>query len=146
MLLILSRRGGQTAIKALRFCIKISSFKTSMLQFLKKTKFSHLPLEFCKSIQRLWSRSKKQFSRSMPSTSCRDGLLTKVFGDVPYNCHRTTADRSSTMAAEDHWSGQVSPVKFSCTQKLLMKLEVNQCYHAFQEDFVIWFPNQFLAW
>ena len=43
-------------------------------------------------------------------------------------------------------TGQVSPVQFSCSKKLLMKLEVNQCNHAFQEDFVIWFPNQFLAW
>ena len=43
-------------------------------------------------------------------------------------------------------TGQVSTDQFSCTKKLLMKLEVNQCYHAFQEDFVIWFPNQFLAW
>ena len=33
-------------------------------------------------------------------------------------------------------TGQVSPVQFSCTKKLLMKLEVN-CYHAFQEDFVV---------
>ena len=42
-------------------------------------------------------------------------------------------------------TGQVSTVQFSCTKKLLVKLEVNQCYHACQEEFVIWFPNQFLA-
>ena len=41
----------------------------------------------------------------------------------------------SKTAAEDHRSGQSS--QFSCTKKLLMKLEVNQCYHAFQEDLVI---------
>ena len=34
-------------------------------------------------------------------------------------------------------TGQISPVQFSCTKKLLMKLEVNQCYHAFQGDSVI---------
>ena len=43
----------------------------------------------------------------------------------------------SKMAAENHRSGQVSLSHFSCAKKLLMKLEVNQCYHAFQEDFVI---------
>ena len=53
------KRISQTAIKALRFCIKFSSFKRSMLHFSKKTKFSNLPLEFCKSMQRLWRTSKK---------------------------------------------------------------------------------------
>ena len=43
-------------------------------------------------------------------------------------------------------TGQVSTVQFSCTKKLLMKLEVNQYCHAFQEVFIIWFPNQLLAW
>ena len=62
-------------------CIKFSSFKTSMLQFLRKTKFSNLPLEFCKSMQKLWSTSKKTSSPSFPTTSCRDGLLTNVSGD-----------------------------------------------------------------
>ena len=41
----------------------------------------------------------------------------------------------SKMAAEDHRPGQSS--SFYLTKKLLMKIEVNQCYHAFQEDFVI---------
>ena len=40
-------------------------------------------------------------------------------------------------------TGQVSPVQFSCTKKVLMKLEVSS---ACQEDFVIWFPNKFPAW
>ena len=138
MILLLSRKSSQTTIKALRFCIKISSFKTSMLQFLKKTKFSNLPLELCKSMQRLWSTSKKPSSRSFPSTSCRDGLLTRCLGMSP---KLATAQLStvpqpcfSKMAAEDHRSGQSSSVS---TKKLLMKPEVNQCYHAFQEDFII---------
>ena len=41
-------------------------------------------------------------------------------------------------------TGQVSTVQFSCTKKLLMKLDVNQCCHAFQEDSVIDFQINFL--
>ena len=57
-------------------------------------------------------------------------LATAQLPTVPLPCF-------SKMAAKDHRVGQVSPVQFSCAKKLLMKLEVNQCYHAFQEDFVI---------
>ena len=55
-----------------------------MLQFLRKTKFNNLPLEFCKSMQKLWSTSKKTSSRSFPSTSCRDGLLKLQLHDAIY--------------------------------------------------------------
>ena len=32
-------------------------------------------------------------------------------------------------------TGQVRAAQFSCRKKLFEKLAVNQCYHAFQEDF-----------
>ena len=107
-----------------------------MLQFLRKTKFSNLPLEFCKSMQRLQSTSKKPSSRSFPSTSCRNGLLTRVSGMFPKLATTqlpTVRPQPcfSKMAAEDHRSGQSS----SAVQRSSgTKLEVNQCYHAFQED------------
>ena len=114
MFLLLSRNKviKQTVIKTLQFCIKISSFKTSMLQFLRKTKFRNLPLEFCKSMQRLWSTSKKP-SRSFPSIYCRDELLTKVSGMPlnlpPLNC-RLFLNRVFKDGAEDHRSCQSSSV------------------------------------
>ena len=85
-----------------------------MLQFLRKTTFSNLPLEFCKSMQRLWSTSKKPSSRSFPSTYCRDRLLTKVSEDAPKlaTTQLPTVPQPcfSKMAAEDHRSRQSSSV------------------------------------
>ena len=63
-------------------------------------------------------------------------LATAQLPTVPQPCFQRWRLKST---------GQVSPVQFSCT-KVLMNLEVNQCYHAFQEDFVIWFLNQLFAW
>ena len=108
-------RNSQTGIKAQRFCIKISSFKTSMLQFLRKTKFSNLPLEFCKSMERLRSTSKKHllaashrhlvgtdFSRRCLGMSPK--LATAQLPTVPRPCF-------SKMAAKDHRSGQSSSIQ-----------------------------------
>ena len=53
-------------------------------------------------------------------------LTTAQLPTVPQPCF-------PKMAAED--LGQLSPVQFSCTKKLLKKSEVNQCYH--DEDFDI---------
>ena len=132
------KRSGQTAIKAPRFCIKLLSFKTSMLQFLKKTKFNNLLSEFRKSVERLWSTSKKPIFYQLPidillGRTSHEGIWGCPLNLSPHNC-RLFLNRVIQI-----WrlksTGQVSPVQFSCTEKLLMKLEVNQCYHAFQKDF-----------
>ena len=130
----------------MRFCIKISSFKTSILKFLRKTKFSNLPLETyhkraspCKDFR---ARAKRPSSGSFPSTPCRDGLLTGVRRCLGMSPKLATAQLPTVLQrCFQRWrlktTSQVSPVQFNCTKKLLMKSEVNQCYHTFQEDFVI---------
>ena len=110
-------------------------------QFLRKTKFSNLPLEFCKSMQRLWSTSKKKHLAASHRHLVGTDFSRRCLGmsPKPATAQLLTVPRPcfSKMVAKDHRSGQVSPVQFSCTKKLLMKPEVDQCYHAFQEDFVI---------
>ena len=85
-----------------------------MLQLLRKTKFSNLPLEFCRSMQRLWSTSKKTIFSQLPMTYCRDGLWTKVSGDAPKlaTAQLPTVPQPcfSKMAAEDNRSCQSSSV------------------------------------
>ena len=108
------KRNSQTAIKALRFCIKISSFKTSMLQFLRKTKFSNLPLEFCKFMQRLWSTNRNTIFSQLPIDILSGRTSFEGVWGSPLNLHRTTADCSqpcfSKMVAEDHRSDQHSSI------------------------------------
>ena len=92
-----------------------------MLQFLRKTKFSNLPLEFFKSMERLWSTSKKHLlaasHRHLVGTDFLRGCLgmspklaTAQLPTVrPQRCF-------SKMEAEGHRSGKSSSV--SCTKKL----------------------------
>ena len=111
-----------------------------MLQFLKKNKSNNLPLEFSKSMRKLWSTSKNQLyaasHRHLVETDRRtsyEGVWGCLLNLPPYRC-RLFLDR-----VFQRWrlktTGQVSPVLFSCTKKLFVKLDVNWCYHAFQEDF-----------
>ena len=86
-----------------------------MLQFLRKTKTNSLPLEFCEFMQ-------KPFRRCFRSP----------LHLPPHNCqlfHNFVSQRWRLKT-----TGQVSPVQVSYIDKLSMKLDVNHCYHAFQED------------
>ena len=76
-----------------------------MLRFLRKIKFSNLPLEFCKFMQRFWSTSKKPSSPSFQLTSCLDNCRLFILNRVLQRWRLKT-------------TGQVSPVQFSCTKKL----------------------------
>ena len=115
-----------------------------MLQFLRKTKFSNLPLEFCKSMQRLWSTSKKP-SHSFPSTYCRDERLTRCLGMPPElataQLSTVPQPRFSKMAAEDHRSGQVSAVQFNCTKKLLMTSKSTSAAMPFKKTLLFVFES-----
>ena len=111
-----------------------------MLQFLRKTKFSNLPLEFCKPMQRLWSTSKNTIFSQLPidilsGLTFYEGVWGCTLNLPPHNCGLFINRVFQRWRLKT--TGQVSPVQFSYTEKVLMKPEVNQCYHAFQEDFVI---------
>ena len=139
MFLLLSF-SSQTAIKALRFCIKISILETSMSQFLRKTKFSNLSLEFCKSMQRLWSTSKKTIFSQLPIDILSGRTSYEGVWGCPLNLPSHNCRLFLYRVFQRWWletTGQVNPVQFTYTEKVLMKLEVNQCYHAFQDDSVI---------
>ena len=89
-----------------------------MLQFLRKTKFSNLPLEFCKSMERLWSTSKKHLLAASHRHLVWTDILRRCLGmspklittqlpTVPQPCSVFT----KKMAAEDHRSDQSSLAK-----------------------------------
>ena len=91
-----------------------------MLQFLRKTKFSNLPLEFCKSMQILWSTSKKPIFLQLPidilsGRTSYEGVWGCPLNLPPHNC------RLFLNRVFQRWrlktTGQVSLVQFSCTKK-----------------------------
>ena len=89
-------------------------------------------------MQSLGARAKKTSSRTSHQHLVWTDFLRRCLGMSPKlpTARLPTVPRLcfSKMAAEDHI--QISPVQFSYT-KVLMKLEVNQRFHAFQEDFGI---------
>ena len=138
MLLPLSRK--EVVKLQSRLCDFVLKFQVSRRAcyrfFLGRPNF---PLEFCKSMQRLWSTSKKTIFSQLPidilsGRTCFEGIWGCPL-NLPPHC------RLFLNRVFQRWrlktTGQVSSDQFSYTKKLLMKLEVNQCYHAFQEDFAI---------
>ena len=116
----------QSKLCDLNFCIKISSFRTSMLQ---KSKFNNLPLEFCKPIQRLRITSIKTIFSQIHidilwGQTSYEGIWGCLLHLPPRNC------RLLLNYVFLRWwlktLGQVSTVQFNCKKTLLMKPEVNQ--------------------
>ena len=101
---------------------------------------------FANTCKNFGARAKRHLLAASHRHLVGTDFLRRCLGMSP----ELAADCSSIVFFKDGgWRPQVrscSPVQFSCTKKLLMKLEVNQCYNAFQEDLVVWFPNQFLSW
>ena len=115
MLLLLSiKEVVRLQSRLIDFVSKISSFKTSMLQFLRKTKFSNLPLEFCKSMD-YGARAKKHLLVASYRHLVGTGFSRRCLGMFPKLAipQLPTVPRLcfSKMAAKDHRSGQSSSVQ-----------------------------------
>ena len=119
-----------------------------MLQFLKKTKFNNLPFKFCKSMQRLWSMSKKTIFLQVPinilsgRTSYEGAWGGCLLNSPPYICRLFL--NSVFLRWRLKTSGHISPVQFSCTKKLLMKLEVTSATMPLMKTLLFDFQLNFL--
>ena len=93
-----------------------------MLQFLRKTKVGNLPLEFCKSMQTLWSTSKKTIFSQLPI----DILSGRTSYESVWGCPLNLPQHNCRLFLNhvfQRWrlktTGQVSPVQFSCNKGAL---------------------------
>ena len=141
MLLLLSRKEVvKLQLTLCDFALKFQVSRRACYSFLERPNLVICPWKFANSCKGFGGPAKENIFSQLPidvlsGPASYEGVWRCPINLLPHNC------RLFLNLVLQRWqlktTGEVSLVQFSCTKKLLMKLEVNQCYHAFQEDFII---------
>ena len=137
MLLLLSRKEVvKLESRLCDFVLKFQVSRRACYSFWGRQNLVMCRCNFANPCKNVGARVKKNLFSQLPIDLLSGQTSYEGVWGCPLNLQPTVPQRCF-----QRWrlktTDQVSPVQFSCTKKLLMKPDVNQCYHAFQEDFVV---------